>query len=86
VLFCDNNDEQHTHPLIFTASSLSSNRPENIVLNKKGYGILVDFGLAKEIDKGQAYTLCGTPDYMAPEIIRGTGHDWAVDYWCLGRR
>jgi len=59
-------------------------KPENIVLNKKGYGVLVDFGLAKEIDEGQTYTFCGTPDYLAPEIIRGTGHDWAVDYWGLG--
>ena len=59
-------------------------KPENIVLNKKGYGVVVDFGLAKEIDEGQTYTYCGTPDYMAPEIIRGTGHDWAVDDWTLG--
>mmetsp|Transcript_7714 Transcript_7714/g.11571 ORF Transcript_7714/g.11571 Transcript_7714/m.11571 type:complete len:731 (-) Transcript_7714:119-2311(-) len=59
-------------------------KPENIVLNKNGYGVVVDFGLAKEIDEGQSFTLCGTPDYLAPEIIRGTGHDWAVDYWGLG--
>jgi len=59
-------------------------KPENIVLTKKGYGVVVDFGLAKEIDDGQTYTFCGTPDYLAPEIIRATGHDWAVDYWGLG--
>lgn len=56
----------------------------DIVLNKKGYGVVVDFGLAKEVDEGQTYTFCGTPDYLAPEIIRGTGHDWAVDCWGLG--
>ena len=45
--------------------------------------MLVDFGLAKDID-GLTYTLCGTPDYLSPEIIRRTGHNWAVDYWSLG--
>lgn len=69
------------HPLMIAYRDL---KPENIVLNKKGYGVVVDFGLAKEIDEGQTYTFCGTPDYLAPEIIRGTGHDWAVDYWGLG--
>jgi len=59
-------------------------KPENMVLDRKGFCILVDFGLAKEIDEGQTFTFCGTPDYLAPEIIRGTGHDWGVDYWGLG--
>lgn len=72
---------EHLHSLMFAYRDL---KPENIVLDKNGYGVLVDFGLAKEIDEGQTYTFCGTPDYLAPEIIRGTGHDWAVDYWGLG--
>ncbi|KAL7452380.1 hypothetical protein ACHAWC_004103 [Mediolabrus comicus] len=59
-------------------------KPENMVLDKDGYSVLVDFGLAKQIEEGQTYTFCGTPDYLAPEIIRGTGHDWGVDYWELG--
>eukprot|EP00804_Cyclotella_cryptica_P020687 CCRYP_003489-RA/>CCRYP_003489-RA protein AED:0.04 eAED:0.04 QI:38/1/1/1/1/0.8/5/181/732 len=59
-------------------------KPENVVLDKNGFGILVDFGLAKVIDDGHTYTFCGTPDYLAPEVIRGTGHDWAIDYWGLG--
>lgn len=59
-------------------------KPENMVLDPDGYSILVDFGLAKQIEEGQTYTFCGTPDYLAPEIIRGTGHDWGVDYWELG--
>jgi len=72
---------EQMHPLLIAYRDL---KPENIVLNKKGFGVLVDFGLAKEVEGGQTYTFCGTPDYLAPEIIRGTGHDWAVDYWCLG--
>lgn len=40
-------------------------KPENICLSKKGYGVLVDFGLAKEITGGQTYTFCGTADYLA---------------------
>ena len=72
---------EQLHPLMIAYRDL---KPENIVLSKKGYGVVVDFGLAKEIDEGQTYTFCGTPDYLAPEIIRGTGHDWAVDYWALG--
>jgi len=59
-------------------------KPENLVLNKKGYCIVVDFGLAKSCEDGQTWTFCGTPDYLAPEVIRGTGHDWGVDYWGLG--
>ena len=59
-------------------------KPENMVLDAKGNCVLVDLGLAKELDDGPTYTFCGTPDYIAPELIRGTGYSWAVDYWALG--
>merc|ERR1719453_2164212 len=58
-------------------------KPENLVLDRHGYLKIVDFGLAKVVD-GKTWTLCGTPDYLAPEIIRNEGHDKAVDYWALG--
>lgn len=59
-------------------------KPENLVLDTAGYVKIVDFGLAKVIKNGQTYTFCGTPDYLAPEVILSEGHDWAVDYWGLG--
>ena len=55
-------------------------KPENALIDKDGYCIMVDFGFAKiVVDK--TYTLCGTPEYLAPEIIMSKGHDKAVDYW-----
>lgn len=68
------------HPMKIAYRDL---KPENLVLDAKGYCIVVDFGLAKKCE-GPTWTFCGTPDYLAPEIIRGTGHDWGVDYWGLG--
>jgi CRP-like cAMP-binding protein len=59
-------------------------KPENLVMNENGYVKLVDFGLAKQLISGKTWTLCGTPDYLAPEIILNEGHDLAVDYWALG--
>jgi len=59
-------------------------KPENLVMDSVGYVKVVDFGLAKVIDGGKTWTLCGTPAYLAPEIVLNDGHDWAVDYWALG--
>jgi serine/threonine protein kinase len=61
-------------------------KPENIVLDKSGYVKLTDFGLAKENigDEVTTQTFCGTPEYLAPEIIRGDKYGKAVDMWCLG--
>jgi len=59
-------------------------KPENLVMDVNGYVKLVDFGLAKQLLSGKTWTLCGTPDYLAPEIILNEGHDLAVDYWALG--
>eukprot|EP00743_Colponemidia_sp_Colp-15_P007738 GILK01008380.1.p1 GENE.GILK01008380.1~~GILK01008380.1.p1 ORF type:complete len:843 (-),score=95.85 GILK01008380.1:168-2696(-) len=58
-------------------------KTENICLDQLGYPKLVDFGFAKRID-GKTYTLCGTPEYMSPEILRGQGHNKGADYWALG--
>lgn len=59
-------------------------KPENLVMDAEGYLKLIDFGLAKKLEGGKTWTLCGTPDYLAPEVILNEGHDWAVDYWGLG--
>lgn len=59
-------------------------KPENLVMDSNGFLKLVDFGLAKKVKSGKTWTLCGTPDYLAPEVILNEGHDWAVDYWALG--
>ena len=66
-------------------------KPENLLLDAKGYVKVIDFGFAKQVPwedkKGfhdKSYTICGTPEYLAPEIIQSKGHDQAVDYWALG--
>ena len=61
-------------------------KPENVLLDGRGHCVLADFGFAKRLtsETPKTYTLCGTPDYLAPEIITRVGHEFAVDWWALG--
>lgn len=59
-------------------------KPENLLLASSGQLRLVDFGFAKTLPEGKAFTFCGTPDYMAPEMICHRGYSLAVDWWSLG--
>lgn len=58
-------------------------KPENLLIDDVGYVKIVDFGFAKVIES-KSYTLCGTPEYLAPEIVLAKGHNKGVDYWALG--
>jgi serine/threonine protein kinase len=65
-------------------------KPENLLLDADGHLKLVDFGFAKRLGNNESgrpvetYTLCGTPEYLAPEVIHNKGHTTAVDWWALG--
>jgi len=61
-------------------------KPENILLDKTGHICLTDFGLSKDLEPMslESHTFCGTPEYLAPEILQKQGHGMAVDWWSLG--
>ena len=60
-------------------------KPENILIGEDGYLKLIDFGMAKIVKNGEkATSFCGTPEYLAPEIITGEGHNSSADWWSFG--
>uniref|UniRef100_A0AAY4B8F6 Serum/glucocorticoid regulated kinase 2a n=1 Tax=Denticeps clupeoides TaxID=299321 RepID=A0AAY4B8F6_9TELE len=61
-------------------------KPENVLLDSQGHVVLTDFGLCKEGVEPEATTttFCGTPEYLAPEMLRKEAYDRTVDWWCLG--
>ncbi|XP_062116379.1 serine/threonine-protein kinase AtPK1/AtPK6-like [Humulus lupulus] len=60
-------------------------KPENILMDADGHILLTDFGLAKEIDESsRSNSMCGTTEYMAPEILQSKGHNKDADWWSVG--
>ncbi|KAL3839937.1 hypothetical protein ACJIZ3_024528 [Penstemon smallii] len=82
----------YTAEIVSAVSHLHANgimhrdlKPENILLDVDGHAILTDFGLAKELkENGRSNSMCGTVEYMSPEIVLGKGHDKAADWWSVG--
>ena len=59
-------------------------KPQNILVKDNKVLKITDFGFAKPVGIEKAYTFCGTDDFMAPEILEETGHNYKVDIWALG--
>eukprot|EP00457_Paulinella_chromatophora_P001815 gb/GEZN01001817.1/.p1 GENE.gb/GEZN01001817.1/~~gb/GEZN01001817.1/.p1 ORF type:complete len:839 (-),score=120.28 gb/GEZN01001817.1/:288-2729(-) len=72
---------EHIHSLGMVYRDL---KPENLLLEPSGYLKIVDFGFAKQIGDERTFTVCGTPEYLSPEVISGKGHGCATDFWSLG--
>ena len=71
----------HMHPKIVHRDI----KPENVLLDQGNHAKLTDFGWSNYMEGGiKRTTVCGTPVYLAPEIINNTGHDEHVDIWCIG--
>jgi cGMP-dependent protein kinase len=60
-------------------------KPDNCMIDKNGYLKLIDFGIAKCLkERDFTNTFCGTPHYLAPEVILGKGYAYSSDYWSIG--
>lgn len=72
---------EHLHNKGFVYRDL---KPENILMRSDGHLCLTDFGLSKFLNDGRTNTFCGTPEYLAPEILLQKGHGKPVDWWSFG--
>ncbi len=80
--FCCDNDF-----LFLVVAHQTSFQPENVLLTAEGHILMTDFGISKEgLDNNQmrTATFCGTPEYLAPEVLLGQGYGKAVDWWSYG--
>ena len=61
-------------------------KPENVLVSNQGHIKLVDFNLSKKLESSasRTYTVCGTPAYLAPEVITKGGYNTQADLWSLG--
>lgn len=59
-------------------------KPENVLVDRNGHLVLIDFGLSKSLEGGITKTFCGTAEYLAPEVLLGQPYGFAVDLWSLG--
>lgn len=91
-LFREDQARLYTAEIVSAVSHLHRNgivhrdlKPENILMDADGHVMLTDFGLAKEIDESsRSNSMCGTTEYMAPEIILAKGHNKDADWWSVG--
>lgn len=84
---------EHIHSKLVVFRDL---KPENVMIDRSGYPVIIDFGFAKRVPfqkkdehgvlkiYAKTFTLCGTPEYLPPELIFNSGHDQMADLWSLG--
>lgn len=75
---------EYLHSLGIVYRDLKS---ENVLISANGHVKLTDFGLSKQLSSGAGeltHTMCGTPDYVAPEVLSKEGHTESIDWWALG--
>jgi serum/glucocorticoid-regulated kinase 2 len=72
---------EHLHSLGIVYRDL---KPENVIMDDVGNVCLTDFGMAKRLEEEFTMSFCGTPEYLAPEIITCRGHGKTADWWSFG--
>ncbi|XP_047955976.1 serine/threonine-protein kinase AtPK1/AtPK6-like [Salvia hispanica] len=91
-IFSEDQARVYTAEIVSAVSHLHENgivhrdlKPENILMDADGHIMLTDFGLSKEIsESSRSNSLCGTTEYMAPEILQSNGHNKNADWWSVG--